>query len=207
MDREMISGFWHCNYQSNLTFLEKPEFSKSLVNDLFLMYFSVWSHGPMQGPPGPANKLGAWCRSSPGGGTHFQNPNFEISSFFALWSVPAALRNSHKKGDPRFYKHFSPIGVPAALRNPQKKRDPRFYKHFSLVERACGASESSKQGDPRFYKHCSLVERACGASESSKKAMTKISCMYPYFLNIHFPFVATYPPYLGWPVKASLLGV
>ena len=62
---------WHGNYQSNLTCLEKPEFSKSLVNDLFLMYFSV-------------DQLGAWCRSSPGGGTHFQNPNFEISSILAL---------------------------------------------------------------------------------------------------------------------------
>ena len=52
-------------------------FSKSLVD-------SHGSHGPMQGPAGPANKLGAWCRSSPGRGTHFQNPNFEISSILAL---------------------------------------------------------------------------------------------------------------------------
>ena len=40
---------------------------------------------PLAEQPGnPANKLGAWCRSSPGGGTNFQNPNFKISSILAL---------------------------------------------------------------------------------------------------------------------------
>ena len=42
-----------------------------------------WAHA---GPCRPCKQLGAWCRSSPTGGTNFQNPNFEISSFFAFWA-------------------------------------------------------------------------------------------------------------------------
>ena len=78
----------------------------------------------MQGPPGPANKLGAWCRSSPTGATNFQNPNFEIPSLFALWSVPAALRKVQKKAIPDFTSILALWSVPAALRKVQKEAIP-----------------------------------------------------------------------------------
>ena len=94
--------------------------------------FGVWGRGnSLQGPPGPANKLGAWCRSSPTGGTNFQNPNFEIPSFVALWSEPAALRNPQKKAIPDFTSILAFSSEPAALRNPQKKGDPQKTLHVS----------------------------------------------------------------------------
>ena len=105
----------------------------------------VWGHGnSLQGPPGPANKLGAWCRSSPAGGTRFQNPNFEIPSVFALWSVPAALRKVQKKAMPEFTSILALWSVPAALRKVQKKAIPKksgmyldclnMYGHFGAAQ-------------------------------------------------------------------------
>ena len=38
-----------------------------------------WAHA---GPKGPAYKLGAWCRSSPGGGTHFQKWVLDLEGMY-----------------------------------------------------------------------------------------------------------------------------
>ena len=87
------------------------------------MYFSV-------------DQLGAWCRSSPGGGTHFQNPNFEISSFFALWSVPAALRNPQKNMIPDF---SSILALLACLRRFETLKKVEIRKMDSPGRGACTA--------------------------------------------------------------------
>ena len=92
---------------------------------------------PLAEQPGnPANKLGAWCRSSPGGGTNFQNPNFEISSILALLACLRRFGTLKKNVIPDF---TSILALWACLRRfgtLKKRPSPKFQACIQIFEHA-----------------------------------------------------------------------
>ena len=125
---------------------------------------------PAEQPGNPANKLGAWCRSSPGGGTNFQNPNFEISSILALL---ACLRRfgTLKKGHPRknrhvsrLFEHVFPIFAPPALRS----RVPTPHAELQFLGSWGGQQEGQKQN-----KRSHMLDDPEGSADIVKQSYKK----------------------------------
>ena len=82
----------------------------------------------LQGPLGPVNKLGAWCRSSPGGGTNFQNPNFEISSILALLACLRRFGTLKKNVIPDFSSILALLACLRRFGTLKKRPSPKNYR-------------------------------------------------------------------------------
>ena len=138
---------------------------------------------PLAEQPGnPANKLGAWCRSSPGGGTHFQNPNFEISSILALLACLRRFGTLKKKAIPKksaIYPDFWSMYCPFLGMYP-----PYLGRHlsWSWAVRPPPPSQDLLSRDPPHgvalsMSQCPNVLKSC--SEGHPARTTTSLCLLP----------------------------